>query len=188
MAGIIRKQPPPFYGISGLAELSQVLCNGLGRHITDVAPSTLVTFIKVWLYHGRLACLSLTLLQTQYTGSFLYPLCITCIKLSVLVQYRRITSGSLRWFAAQIYVLMAVVVIWCFCSVVTAAVLCIPIQSLWNPQVHGSCLDLTAFYYGIQIPNVITDLLMIVCPIHMLMSLDIERKLAGIAVFLLGTM
>ena len=83
---------------------------------------------------------------------------------------------------------MAVVILWCIAVWLVAAVLCIPIQKLWTPSISGSCVDLTSFYYGMQIPNIVTDTLLIVCPVHMIMSLDInwKRRFTAAAMFCLG--
>nr|OQO19288.1 hypothetical protein B0A51_11178 [Rachicladosporium sp. CCFEE 5018] len=149
-----------------------LLQNGLGRHINTLTRQQLVNFAK-----------------TQYSGSFLYPACITFVKLSILSQYRRVFASHSKAFKWQINILMALVVAWGIGIIITAMLLCQPIAKLWNPAIPGSCIDLVKFYYGIQIPNILTDLLIIIVPIKEVLTLDLTRKLkiGAITMFLLGT-
>ena len=50
---------------------------------------------------------------------------------------------------------------------------------LWSldPTTPGTCIDIVKFYYGLQIPNILTDLLIIVVPIREVMLLDLTKKL-----------
>ncbi|WPH01686.1 Hypothetical protein R9X50_00453800 [Acrodontium crateriforme] len=151
-----------------------LLCNGLGKHITMLGPSQLTTFLK-----------------TQYTGSFLYAPCITCIKLSLLAQYRRMFKENCsRTFIIQINILMGIVVAWCAAIVIASAFICVPIYKLWTLDrvVNGTCINLDKFYYGIQIPNLVTDVLIIILPIREMTGLHLSRrvKLGATAMFLLG--
>ena len=59
---------------------------------------------------------------------------------------------------------------------------------LWNPALSGTCINVVSFYYGLQIPNIVTDLLIIVCPVREVLTLDLSKKmrLGAMAMFLLG--
>lgn len=59
---------------------------------------------------------------------------------------------------------------------------------LWNPTLEGSCINLIPFYYGLQIPNIVTDLLIIIVPIREILLLELTPKLkiGASAMFLLG--
>lgn len=129
-------------------------------------------------------------MQTQFSGSFLYPACITFVKLSILFQYRRVFASHSDGFKWQINFLIVIVTAWGLGIMVTACFLCTPIDKLWNldPTAPGRCIDIVKFYYGLQIPNILTDVLIIVVPIREVMTLDLTRKLkvGAIAMFLLG--
>ncbi|KAK5124276.1 hypothetical protein LTR85_001979 [Meristemomyces frigidus] len=148
-----------------------LLCNGLGRHMENVRLDQLVTFMK-----------------TQYSGSFIYPLCIACIKLSTLFQYRRLFFSHSRAFLWQVNILIGVVTLWCVCIIFAAAFICQPIWKLWEPMTEGKCLNLAAFYYGMQIPNIITDLAIILCPVRQIAGLDLSHKMriGALSMFALG--
>lgn len=130
----------------------------------------------------------LALLQTQYSGSFLYPLCITFVKLSILFQYRRLFFHHSQTFHYQILALMIIVGLWGFGIIITAFFLCMPMAKLWNPMLPGTCINIVSFYYGLQIPNIVTDLLIIVVPVREVLTLDLSKKMrfGAMTMFLLG--
>lgn len=124
----------------------------------------------------------------QYSGSFLYPACITFVKLSILMQYRRLFSHHSRSFHWQINVLITLVALWGGGIILTAFFLCVPMEKNWNTSVEGTCIPIIPFYYGLQIPNIVTDLLIIVVPIREVMKLALNKRLktGAITMFALG--
>ena len=97
-------------------------------------------------------------------------------------------SDGSRAFKWQMQILMGIVICWCLAILISAVLICIPLQSFWDPTLKGRCIDLGAFYYGMQIPNVITDSFLIICPVRMILSLDLtmKSKVSAMAMFLLG--
>ena len=163
--------------------------NGLGKHIDLLTPHQLITFAKVWhLNFKGYPCSHLFATQTQYSGSFLYPACITFVKLSILMQYRRLFSHHSRNFHWQINVLITIVAVWGAGIILTAFFLCVPMEKNWYPQIEGTCIPIIPFYYGLQIPNIITDVLIIVVPIREVMLLQLNKRLktGAITMFALG--
>jgi hypothetical protein len=108
-------------------------------------------------------------------------------KLSILLQYRRLfgESQDFRW---HINLIISLVILWCLTILVVASVLCVPIRKLWEPATPGVCLDLIQFYYGLQVPNIVTDVWIIVSPIWKVLHLDLEKriKVGATAMFMLG--
>lgn len=90
----------------------------------------------------------------------------------------------------QINILMGIIVAWCVAIVIASGFICVPIYKLWTLDrvVNGTCINLDKFYYGIQIPNLVTDILIIVLPIREMIGLELSRKvkLGATAMFLLG--
>ena len=88
----------------------------------------------------------------------------------------------------HINALIAFIFGWCVFTMTFGGSLCIPVHKMWDPEVPGACRNLASFYYLIQIPNVVTDMLMIICPILLIMSLHLEKrtKISASAMFLLG--
>jgi hypothetical protein len=104
------------------------------------------------------------------------------------MQYRRLFSHTSRNFHWQINVLITIVAVWGAGIILTAFFLCVPMEKNWYPQVEGTCIPIIPFYYGLQIPNIITDLLIIVVPIREVLLLQLNKRLktGAITMFALG--
>lgn len=125
--------------------------------------------------------------QTQYAGSFLYTLTVAFTKSSILYMYWRVFDCRIvRWL---VYIGFLLVILWTTAVCLTAAFTCIPIRKMWSPQVDGKCISIAAFYYGVQIPNILTDIYIILLPIYEILQLDLERyqKVSLIGIFGMAT-
>ena len=112
-------------------------------------------------------------LQVQYTGAILYPLCVTFTKLSILFQYRRLFPRE--FFQGTVKALIAIMVLWCVSVCFTGVFICSPIKKAWMPTIPGQCINLISFYYGLQIPNVITDLAILILPLREVYALRLAK-------------
>ncbi|KAG9641796.1 hypothetical protein KCU95_g9763, partial [Aureobasidium melanogenum] len=137
---------------------SLLIKHGIGRHIETISIPSLVKFMQI-----------------QYTLVIQYPLCITMIKLSILYQYRRLFPKH-RDFILMTSALIAMMIMWCCSVVFTGVFICTPIRKAWTPWLQGQCIDLVPFYYGMQIPNVVTDLLVLLLPLREVQRLDLPRQ------------
>ncbi|KAI4726127.1 hypothetical protein E4T49_06056 [Aureobasidium sp. EXF-10728] len=136
---------------------SLLLEHGMGRPIQTVSVADMTEFLKI-----------------QYTGAIQYPLCVTFTKLSILYQYRRLFPN--HDFKLMTSFLIAIMVMWCIAVMFTGIFMCTPIDKLWNPEIHGKCISLVPFYYGMQIPNVVTDFCILVLPFREIQRLDLPKK------------
>ncbi|PYH98146.1 hypothetical protein BO71DRAFT_395604 [Aspergillus ellipticus CBS 707.79] len=148
-----------------------LLYNGLGTHIIYVPADQLAVYLK-----------------TLASGSFLYPLCITFTKLSILALYKRIFSIRPMILAANW--VACLVILWCFGVCLIGAVTCIPFRKLWEPTIPGGCIDLPKFYYGLQVPNIVTDGVILALPLRPVWNLQVPRaqKAILLGIFLLGAL
>ncbi len=64
-----------------------------------------------------------------------------------------------------------VVVCWGFTASLMGLLLCEPVDKAWRPETPGQCLNLVRFYYGLQIPNIVTDVVILVLPLKPILSL-----------------
>ncbi|KAJ6139715.1 hypothetical protein N7471_006201 [Penicillium samsonianum] len=80
------------------------------------------------------------------------------------------------------------VILWTACGVLAGCFACIPTEKLWHPMVEGGCMNLSKFNYGIQIPNIATDAIILLMPMHIVWNLPISKaKKSGLSeVFVLG--
>ncbi|MCJ1309474.1 hypothetical protein MMC25_003134 [Agyrium rufum] len=85
---------------------------------------------------------------------------------------------------------MDVKAIWCFLLGIefVAIFKCIPARALWQPDVPGQCIEIVTYQLGSSIPNIITDLLLLIFPISYVWRVQIAKKhrIAVIITFLLG--
>lgn len=61
---------------------------------------------------------------------------------------------------------------------------------MWDPTVPGGCINLAQFYYGLQIPNIVTDAVIIAMPMKMVANLHISKtqKTVLSGIFALGVL
>ncbi|KAE8153804.1 hypothetical protein BDV25DRAFT_136554 [Aspergillus avenaceus] len=133
-----------------------LLFNGLGCHITMIPPKNLEIYLKI-----------------GYSNSFVYTACVTFIKLSILALYKRLFSVPRMILAAN--VVAAFVLLWAVSVCVVGVVLCLPVNKFWDRAVEGTCLDPAKYYYGQQIPNIVTDVVLLIMPMKPVWSLPISR-------------
>lgn len=124
--------------------------------------------------------------QIGWSNAFVYTACVACIKLSILALYKRLFAT--KHMVVAVNVVTAMIVLWAVSIWVVGAVQCIPVRKFWNPSVEGSCIDPTPFYYGMQIPNIITDLIVLAMPMKTVWSLPIPttQRLLLSGVFIVG--
>ena len=80
------------------------------------------------------------------------------------------------------------VVVWTVAIYVAGALLCIPVNKFWDRSVEGTCIDVAKFYYAQQIPNIISDFVILVMPLKVVWGLPIgkSQKFLLSGVFLIG--
>lgn len=67
------------------------------------------------------------------------------------------------------------VILWALSVCVVGILLCLPVNKFWDPTVPGSCLDSAQYYYGQQIPNILTDAVLLMMPLKCVWALPISR-------------
>src|SRR5438552_2692799 len=85
------------------------------------------------------------------------------IKISILVMYCHIFS--LRRFKIGAWVIGATTVVWSLVFILMCFLQCSPVNKAWDPFVAGTCLDLRALFIGNAIPNILTDVAILLMPI-----------------------
>ncbi|KAJ5611147.1 hypothetical protein N7510_007866 [Penicillium lagena] len=146
-----------------------LLWNGLGSHITMVPKENLETFFKI-----------------GWANPFPYTATVVFVKLSILALYKRLFAT--KKMLTAIYIVGTIVLMWAVAVFVTTGLMCIPVNKFWDPTVEGACIDAAKFYYGIQIPNILTDAILLCMPLNVVWKLPIAKsqKLLLSGVFLVG--
>ena len=162
---------------------------GLGRHAVLVERP--IVFIKVYIQSdlSTLHLQSLIVLahsKLVVAGQIVYNPAVVAIKSSILLLYRRLFPG--RHFQIVLWCVGGFVLSYSFAQSVVEVFECSPVNSLWNPQVKGKCINLSAELVASSVLNVVTDVFILVLPLPILWRLQIslERKLELIGIFSLG--
>jgi hypothetical protein len=124
--------------------------------------------------------------QIGWSNSFVYTGCILFIKLSILTLYKRLFSVPRMIIVAN--AIAAFVILWALGIFLVGALMCLPVQKFWKPSIEGSCIDPAKFYYGQQIPNILTDLIILIMPLKVVWALPISKtqRLLLSGVFMVG--
>lgn len=142
-----------------LADLSY---GGLGYHeiaILTSEPAKLVVWAK-FVLAGPMVDLAAVLFS----------------KLAILAIYLRIFT--FRSFRIACWALAAVLVANWFAFTVTAFMMCTPLNYLWNQRVVGGhCFNIDAFYRWSALPNIVTDLVMLILPLPVVWRLHTSRSI-----------
>jgi hypothetical protein len=108
------------------------------------------------------------------------------IKLSILALYQRLFP--IKGMKRAVNAVSLIVILWAACGILAGCFTCIPTEKLWHPMIEGGCMNLSKFYYGLQIPNIATDAIILLMPMHIVWNLPISKaqKLGLSAIFVLG--
>jgi len=117
-----------------------------------------------------------------------YVVAMAIVKFSILLFYRQIFP--VRRFKFVLWVIAGLVCSWMMAMGLAMIFQCDPIRKAWNPILAGSCIDISKLYLGNAIPNIITDVIIIIVPIPMIWDLKITRsqRIALCGVFLMGSL
>lgn len=131
------------------------------------------------------------------TVYFKYLLLLACYyytmvavpKLAVLALYSRLLT--IEPYRTIIRVLATILVLSAIVIFVMCLNLCQPFEANWNPYIPGAkCLDQQAFYTYASLPNIVTDVAMLILPIPVVWKLHASKKvkLGLVATFLTGSL
>ena len=65
---------------------------------------------------------------------------------------------------------------------------CMPIHAFWDVEVPRTCIESLHYFLGVAIPNVVTDILLLIFPLPWIWKLVMptSQKIALSGIFLLG--
>jgi hypothetical protein len=121
-------------------------------------------------------------------ASILYCPFLAFAKFSLLFFYLKLSY--LRWFRACVYASMFLVVGYNIALLGPLVFPCTPVKRTWDITIiEGSCIDRTPVYMATAVLNMITDIILLVLPIPMVVSLQMPRaqKVGLICAFGIGS-
>lgn len=124
--------------------------------------------------------------KSFYASIILYNIGLCVVKMSILLQYRRIFTYTL------VQRLTAIGLIFEGCWTITLSLVlplsCIPVAAFWDPSVSGRCIDSLTIWYVMAAINLVTDFLTFSMPLPVIKSLQLpnRQKIMLTGVFCLG--
>ncbi|KAK8084247.1 hypothetical protein PG997_005518 [Apiospora hydei] len=125
-------------------------------------------------------------MKSFYVSIILYNVGLCLIKVSILLQYRRIFTQKLtQWMSGG---LLGFILAWTVTLSVLLPLVCYPVDKFWEPALPGSCVDQLAVWYVMAGVNIITDFAIFVIPLPVIKSLQLptKQKMLLVVVFGLG--
>ncbi|EEA28313.1 hypothetical protein TMatcc_003359 [Talaromyces marneffei ATCC 18224] len=147
-----------------------VAFGGLGVSITTLEVSNIVVYAK-----------------TIIAGGALYGTAVTLLQVSILFLYVRLFS-IVRWHVVACYVVMGFCVAWWIAFFGGTMGDCVPLQKLWTPTEHGTCIDQNKACGATGIAHIILDLIILILPLPIIwnMKIDMTRKFFVSVIFSIG--
>ncbi|KAM0800313.1 hypothetical protein BDR22DRAFT_852571 [Usnea florida] len=132
---------------------------------------------------------AITFGKNLFSEQLLYFAVIGLAKISILAFYWRVfkTSKPVR---ISCYSLGVIVACWEMAALLVTVLQCRPISGYWNKEIHSKCIDEKHFFLGYSIPNILTDIALLLVPISSIWSLQmrISHKIGVIGTFMLGSL
>ncbi|KAJ4205391.1 hypothetical protein NW759_014617 [Fusarium solani] len=131
---------------------------------------------------------SRTILQIFYASQILYIFVQVSVKGSILAFYWRIFPN--RHFQIAVRVAAAFLFVHNIIFLGLVIFQCHPLQFIWDRQLKGTCLDLTAIGYAGAASNIIEDIGLFIMPIPVLLKLQlgVRKRLGLFVLFSLGSL
>ncbi|KAF2726503.1 hypothetical protein EJ04DRAFT_453232 [Polyplosphaeria fusca] len=123
-----------------------------------------------------------------FIAEIVYTLIIVLVKFSILALYWRVFGkNTVRW---PVLILTAIVSAWGIAVLFLSIFTCVPPKAFWDKSVKGAhCgVDNKKFLWGISIPNIITDVALLLLPVPYVVMLRAswsQRRLL-VGTFFLG--
>jgi hypothetical protein len=121
-------------------------------------------------------------------SELLHPAAVAFPKLLVVLLYLRIMTNKHERLAAKVLVVL-ISATW-FAYSVAALFQCTPFAFNWDKMLAGGhCFDIQIFANSSSVPNIITDLAVLVLPVRMVWGLKISvgRRAGLLVIFLTGS-
>ncbi|ESZ91059.1 hypothetical protein SBOR_8553 [Sclerotinia borealis F-4128] len=163
-------------GIDDILILPAIVCY-LGQRVTGLLMVRRggIGYHAIWLKTYHPLALQ-TFAKLQIVMVILYSASVTFPKLSMLGLYLRIFVGKRERIAA--YTTMGIVSASFIALILCALLQCAPLGYLWNKAGHpgGHCFNTGVFWRYGSLPNLITDLAMLVLPLPCIWKLKLSQR------------
>lgn len=73
-------------------------------------------------------------------------------------------------------VVASFIILWTLSIYIVGVLQCLPVNKFWDREIEGTCIDPAMFFYGMQIPNILTDAVLLVMPLKPVWSLPVSQS------------
>ena len=120
-----------------------------------------------------------------------YSVSFPLTKISLLLLYRRVFQ--VPSFQRTINIVAVAFGAFLIAQLAVVIFTCKPISYFWDQVIDptgGSCVDIRAFYYAVNIINILMDIVLLVLPISKIWQLQMptRKKVAICGIFFLGSL
>jgi hypothetical protein len=174
--------------------------NGLGQHISALTDNQIVTYQKVCAPKLLLTSSPLNLRKAEYANKLLYIATLVFAKLSIISLLMILTASDLHRNLG--IGLTGIIALWGFISEFVAAFSCgssepwrfinsghgcLDMVGTRSPSHHRTMLTVlkTSFWLSMGVFNILTDLALILFPVHVIVTLQMSlgKKIAILVFF-----
>ena len=113
-------------------------------------------------------------MQAFYSSIVVYNEAVCLVKISILLQYRRIFAGPIM----QRLTMVGLVFIsaWAVTLAFLLTLACIPVAKFWDASIEGRCLDNLTIWYVMAGVNLVTDFSIFSMPLPVIRNLQLPRQ------------
>jgi hypothetical protein len=130
---------------------------GLGKHWVELSPEAITNHLK---------------LELAMIFTYIPAVCLP--KLAILTLYLRIFTSKFYRYAT--YIVAVVPIVTALVSTIIAFSMCRPFAYNWDKNIQGGhCIDKERVYTWISLPNIVTDVAMLILPIPVIWQLQMSR-------------
>jgi hypothetical protein len=99
---------------------------------------------------------------------------VCLVKISILLQYRRIFAGPVMQRLTLIGLIF--ITAWAVTLAFLLSLSCMPVAKFWDPTIPGMCLDNLTIWYVMAGVNLVTDFSIFSMPLPVIKSLQLPRR------------
>ncbi|KAH6722948.1 hypothetical protein BKA61DRAFT_663682 [Leptodontidium sp. MPI-SDFR-AT-0119] len=123
--------------------------------------------------------------KVEYATSLLYGPGVWCIKVTLLLILVRVFT-PFRKVISAVWAFISVMLVYYIIVTALKVCICTPIRSRWDPQIPGRCLDEFILYFIDSCLSIVTDLIILLLPIPLVLSLRVSTRKRIRTIALLG--
>ncbi|PSN60339.1 hypothetical protein BS50DRAFT_563986 [Corynespora cassiicola Philippines] len=131
--------------------------NGMGRHIQTLTIDQGIGSLKA-----------------LFASIMMYNFGLTLTKISILLQYLRITVDPIVRKAC--YILVYITIFNCIHTFFTGVFTCYPVAKFWDDRIPGGCVNKEALWFANAAINIAQDISLVVLPVFILRKLALPKR------------